>query len=123
MVDGVRGVTIVQDVVQPPVVVGVIVGGDDVVERAGSRREDGIEVGQEFRQPLAAGPSIYEDCRTARADDKLARALADVYGVDLELLGRGGCPRGNGNKPRYEKSMYCFLLKTILFPTQQHKFI
>ena len=101
VVDGARGIAVAQDVVQAAVVVAVVVGADDVVERGPD--QDGPEI----RDDRAAGAgltAIDEDGCIVWPYDELARALADVDDVYLEIGGKRGSDEEEGQCRNHQNS-------------------
>jgi len=82
-------VSVVEDVIKAAVMVGVIVGGNDVVKVTVAGGEEGVEVGEEIILALGTGSAVNEDARPVGADNELACALADINAMNLKLLGGG----------------------------------
>lgn len=83
-------IAVVDHLSQPNEVVGVAMGGDDVVQGLRGRDAERLQVGNDLRGALALVAAVEQDGGAAGADDEHGLALLDVDVVDLERLPRQG---------------------------------
>lgn len=80
----------VDDLVEAPDVIAVLVAGDHVVEAARGVDPEGLQIGHDVVRAHPGLPALEENGRSVGTDDEDGASPFDIDVVDLKVLGKEG---------------------------------